>query len=415
LTITLIIIEFVLCLKVLDFNKIKEYIFNLFSLGEKYLVVEILNHYLQVTVLRADFELKQLRIVRNYFSEIEQLDPVLISKEIGKIFKKIRKPASYRIILNLDSRLATTIYSSVPLVRERAGEVIDEADADNLISQAIWRFFDRQRIKIADKMDVDEMDLLLIDVRIRGVKVDGHKVISPLGFKAKSVEVYFSQTFLARDFLRALREVLSLEKVVLVAEAGTILAHSLSKIFNQEYLFLVNIFPDQTVLYSVSPARFSHLDNYSWGQNNLLRALGDRLAVEPAIARQIIDLHNEDRGSPLFLKRLESVLIAELQLFLNGLESIINRDSAQVYFNSYFKLPNSAFSPRLYSRSNRNFRVVSLSTGFDMENFGFKVKLKKSIVIKNLANLLSVFWELNSFPKEDKLSYLAKRRARWLS
>lgn len=389
--------------------------FNLFSFGEKYLVVEILNHYLQVTALRVDLEAKQLRVVRNYISELERLDPVLISKEIGKILKKIRKPAGYKIILNLDSQLATTVYSSIPLVREKAGEIIDEADADNLISQAIWRFFDRQRIKIADKMGAEEIDILLTDVRIRGVKVDGHKVINPIGFRAKSVEVFFSQTFLTRDFLRALREVLPLEKVVLVGEAGTVLAHSLSRILNQGHLFLVNVFFGKTVLYAASPARFSHLDNYQWGQNNLLKALDEQLAVESITGRRIIDLHNEDRGSPLFLKRLENILMNELRIFLNGLESIINQDSAQIFINSYFNLPNLVFSPRLHSRSDRGFRLISLSTGFDMEKFGFKVKFKKSAVIKNLANLLAVFWELSSLPKEDKLSHLAKRRARWLS
>ena len=404
-----------LYLIVLSFNDVKERFLNLLTPGDKYLVIEILNHHLQATVIRADLQTKQLRIIKNYVSEIEKLDPGLIAKEAGKILKKIRKPSSYRIILSLDPRLATTIYSTVPLVREKAGEVIDEADADNLISQAVWRFFDRQRIKIADKMDIEETDVLLTDVRIRGVKVDGHRVINPIGFKAKSVEIYFSQTFLARDLLRSLREILPLEKVVLVAEAGTVLTHSLSRVLNLDQIFLVNIFPDQTVLYSASPARFSHLDNYPWGQNNLLTALGGQLAVGPATARRIIDLHNENHGSPIFLKRLEGILLNELQIFLNGLESIVDQRAALIFLNPYFNLPLLALSSRLQNRSNRDFQIVSLSTGADMEKFGFKVKLKKSAPIKNLANILAVFWEISSWPKEDKLSHLAKRRARWLS
>lgn len=404
-----------LCLKVLNYNSIFERFSSLFSPGDKYLFIEILNHYIQTTTLRVNFEKKQIRIIKNQVRHFEAFNTLDILKETGLLLKKIRKLPSYKIVLSLDPKLATTIYSSVPLIRQRPGEIIDEADIDNLVSQAIWRFFDRQRVKIARKMDIDDIDVLLSDVRMRGIKIDGHKVLNPIGFKAKSVEFSFSQTFIVRDFLRGLREILSLEKIVFVTEAGSVLANAAFNLLKPNHLFLIKIFPSQTILYSAAPGRLAHLDNYNWGQNNLIGALQDQLAVDEEVAKQIIDLHNENKASPIVLRRLENILVKELQIFVNGLESIIDKESAKVLLNPYFNLPTLIFSQRFQGRLNKSLRFSHLSTDLITDNFGFAVKFKKPAKVKNLLTILAAFLEIDSLPKDDKLNYLAKRRVRWLS
>jgi hypothetical protein len=51
-----------------------------------------------------------------------------------------------KIIISLDSDLCSSIYSSIVLVRDNAKDPIDEVDLDNLVSQAVWKFFDRHRV-----------------------------------------------------------------------------------------------------------------------------------------------------------------------------------------------------------------------------------------------------------------------------
>ncbi len=393
----------------------------MFYPGEKYLVIEILDHYIQATALKARLEENpaskqkgELLVVKNWERPLANVSAPEALKEAAALLKKVGNLSGYKIILSLDSRLATTIYSSTPLVRQKPNEVIDEPDIDNLVSQAIWRFFDRQREKIAKKMGIEDTDVLLSDVRIRGIKIDGHKVINPIGFKAKSVEFYFSQTFVVRDLIRGLREILPMDQVALVAETGTVLAHAALKILAPEHLFLANLFPGQTVIYTASPGKLRYLDRYGWGQNNLISHLKNNLMLGPEITQTVIGLYNNNKASPLFLRRLENILIKELQFFFHGLESVVDRDQTKVYLNPYFDLPAVTFSQRCQARLGRALKICPLSADLLSEKFGFEIKFNKSAKVKNLLTVLAALSELSSLSQDEKLGHLVKRRVRWL-
>src|SRR3989338_8793274 len=168
---------------------------NIFVKRESFLVIEVLPDFTRISLLFGDLERKELEFIRSKTSagrDYESLRRAL--KSFGKLSRQ-------KIILSLDSDLAATIYSSVALVRENPRDPIDENDLDNLISQAVWKFFDRQRAKVAAKIGVNDFDVLLADVRIGSIKLDDHRVVNPIGFRARTIEVQLSQTFTARALI----------------------------------------------------------------------------------------------------------------------------------------------------------------------------------------------------------------------
>jgi len=400
---------------VLDLNFLKRVISSLTVKNPNFLVIEVINHYLQITLVKADFSSKNILICKNWIKELSSLEVPYLLKEVKKILKKAPKKADFNIILNLDSNLALTIYSSVSLVRPKPKELIDEADLDNLISQAIWRFFDKQRPRAAKKMDVEEIDVLLADVRIRGVKVDGHKVVNPLGFKAKSVEIYLSETFGVRDFIRGVRELMPSNKIIFVSEAGTTLSHTLLNSINENKpLFLVNLFPNQTAVFHASAGHLSHIDNFNWGGNSLLQNLNDNFKLDDAVSKTMIEIYNRNGGSPHLIKKLENIFMEECQLLANGIE-LLAPETGKIFINPYFNLPSCLISERFESKFNKNFKVELLSTDTVMKKMGFTIQFSKSVKkIKNLSTLSSVLLEIFLMPKNEKINYLANRRVRWL-
>ncbi|MBU4348014.1 hypothetical protein KJ671_00715 [Patescibacteria group bacterium] len=380
-----------------------------------FLVIEIINHYIQVTLLKADFSNKNILICKNITKDIKKLDVPYLLKEVKNILRKIPKKSDFNVILNLDSSLASTVYSSVSLIRSKPKELIDEADLDNLISQVIWKFFDKHRSKVSKKMGIEEIDVLLGDVRIRGIKVDGHKVVNPLGFKAKSVEIYLSETFTIRDFIKGIREIMPLNKIVFVSEAGTILSHTLfDSIEENNPLFLVNLFPNQTSIFKASVGHLHHIDNFNWGGNALVEKLRNNFKLDNAVAKTVIETYNRNDGSPRFIKKLENIFIEESRSLINGIESLASEEGA-VFINPYFNFPSCLISDRFQSKFNKKFKLQLLSTDSIMKSFGFTVQFNKSVKkIRNLATLSSVLLELSLMPKNKKISYLANRRVRWL-
>ncbi|MCL5017548.1 MAG: hypothetical protein M1155_02730 [Patescibacteria group bacterium] len=399
----------------LDLKFLKGILDKLTVKKPNFLVIEVIDHYLQITELRADLIDKNITVYKNWIKEIDKIESDYLLHVIKKVIKKIPKRSELEIILNLDSNLATTIYSSVSLVRPKPKEIIDEADLDNLISQAIWRFFDKQRPKTAKKMGIEEIDVVLSDVRIRGIKVDGHRVVNPLGFKARSVEIYLSETYAVRDFIKGVKEMMLDNKIIFISEAGATLSHMLFKNSKEkEPLILADLFSDQTVVFQASAGHLNYLDSFKWGGNSFVNSIKENFKIDHAVAHSMIDVYNKNGGSPHFTKKIENILMDECRVLANGIESLTSSEGT-IYINPYFNPPSCFISDRFRSKFGKNYSVQLLSTDLVMKNFNFKLQFNKSAnKLKNTATLLSVLSELSMMPKNEKISYLANRRVRWL-
>lgn len=354
--------------------------------------------------IKADFINKEIKVLK-----------VLSAPDLKKLVKKFGRLSKYKIIIALDSHLATTIHSSVVLVRDNFKELIDEPELDNLISQAIWKFFDRHRNKVAGKMNTTDLDIVLSDVRIRGIKLDSHKVVNPVGFRAKTIEVQFSQTFLLRSIVDQLKNLIPAEQTVLITENGTAWSNVLSKSGQEKNFLLANLFGNKTTLFCSDGGQNSYLDRFNWGEDDLNRSLAGDLAIAPDISRSIIDRYVNGEASPVFKKRLEGLLNKELHTLARGLNSALKRSEAKtIYLQPFFNLPQ-IFAAGFKSQFDRPVDLQVLHTGLIGNNLGFDIKFKNNRDARYAFSFLAALMEWYLSPQEDKMSQLAKRRVRWLS
>lgn len=389
-------------------------IFGLSPKKPNFWVIDITNKYLQATLLKADFAEKNILLYENHVKELEEASPSYLLKELENLFKKISQK-SISVILNVDSDLASTVYSSVLLIRQKSNKLIDEADFDNLISRAVWKFFDRQRPFAAKRMAIEEIDALLSDVRIHGIKIDGHKVVSPLGFGAKSVEICLSGTFAARNLIKGVHKIMPLNKIAFISEAGATISRALfNAIGGTEPVILADLYSDRTAVFFASSNYSRHIDDFSWGKNSLINVLRENFKLDSAVAEIIMEIYAKNSGSPRLIRKLENLLVEECQIFANGIESLAP-EQGNLFINSRIDLPPRLISDCLELKFNKNFKIRALSAESIVKNFGFRVQFNKSVKkIKNLATLVSALLELFSTPKNEKIDYLANRRTRWL-
>ena len=372
--------------------------------GERFLVVEIFEHNNRAAYIQADFQNKAIKFVK-----------VLSHLDLGKLLKKFGRLSKYKIILSLDSHLASTIYSSVVLVRENYKELVDEPELDNLISQAIWKFFDRQRNKVSAKLGVTDLDIVLTDVKIRGIKLDGHKVVNPMGFKAKTVEVQFSQTFLVREYINKLKELLPLTDGIFAAENGTAFASVMSKSNPKDNFLIANIFKNKTLLFLFDGSQSGYLDKFNWGEDNLNKSLASDLSVESDVAGLVIHKYLRNEVSQSFKRRLEGLLLKELAFLARGLNVACKKTDAEtIYLHPFFNFP-AIFSGSFRSHFDRQVDLSVLDHQLISKNFGFDIKFKNSGDVDASFSFLASLLEWYLSPHEDKMSQLAKRRVRWLS
>jgi hypothetical protein len=369
--------------------------------------------YLQATFLKADFANKNILILGNWTRKLEKLETFYLLGEIKKIFKKIPK-SDFGVVFNIDSSLSSTIHSSVSLLRAKPKDLIDEGSLDNLISQAIWKIFDRHRLGISKKLKICEVDVLLSDVCIHGIKIDSHKVVNPIGFSAKSLEIYLSITFTAKDFIKGLHKIIPANKIISINESGVLLSKALFSAIGNEPIYLVEAYSDNTKVFQAYAENYCYLGEFRWGESRLLKSLSNNMKLEENISRKIMEIYSKNEGSDHFIKKIENYLIEECRVLANEIEALA-REPKKIYLNFHFDFPASLISRRFDSRFSGGFSIELLSTNLIMKNLGFTVQFSRfAHEIKNLAVLFSSVWNLSLTHQNEKATYLANRRARWI-
>lgn len=387
---------------------------SLFRNGNRFLVVEILNHQVKVTLVKVDFNKRTLCFVKALSVPLAE-DHRQIINSLKGLLAKFGKLFNHQIVLLLASRFATSLHTSVSLVRNRPKEPIDEGDLDNLISRAIWGFFDRQRARVADKMGISDLDVILSDVQVWRVKLDGHKVVNPIGFQAKSVEIQLNLTFTARDFINEIKKLLPKENIVFVNEDGAAWAHLLARAHNLPSFLVANIFPEQTTLFSAEENSLAYLDSFDWGEVNLKNVIARHFEVNQETAARILSRYTQNDASAVFVRRMENFLLDGLHLLAKGLERALKKaETGHIYLHSFFPLPPAVFSSSFRNKLGQSARLLPVNDNLVGEKFNLELKLKKGRKFDNVLATLAGILIFSLSSQNAKINRIAKRRIRWL-
>ncbi|MEK7520949.1 MAG: hypothetical protein AAB560_02620 [Patescibacteria group bacterium] len=393
-------------------KKISRFVNSFFIKDEDFLVVEIFSDCSKATVLRADFAEKSVRVLKCRLFENKEKGHLGALKKIAKNF------GGYKTILALDSDFAHTVNSSIGIIRDNPKETITESDLDNILFQALWRFFDRYRATAAGRLGVGDVDVVLSDIRVGEIKLDGHKVINPVGFKAKSAEIYLSETFISRKLFDFLKVNFFGEKNALlrITEAGSAWAHLLAGKSEKDGGAVALLAADRTALFSSAAGRAFYLDEFKWGGENLRSAFSNYLKIPAEAAEAAIGRYVARDASEKFLRYFQKIFLEEFETFLKGLKSAFSSAKIAapeiIHLGSFYELPAVVFDRKF------GFKIAPLLPEAISEKFGFRVKINKPAEAdfeRRAFSTLAVFLEAHFNGKEGNLNRLISRRAKWLT
>lgn len=393
-------------------NDLKRF-FSIFRRKERFLIVEIFQEFIRGTFFKVSFDQRKIEVMKAVKISHHFKVTADIIGLVKKVLRKFGKTRRYKIVISLDPLFGTTIHATVVLVRDKPGTPIDESDLDNRVAQGIWRLFDRERGRAARKMKAGDLEVLLTDVRVKKIKLDGHKVMNPLGFKAKTFEIQFIQTFSPRNFAVELRKTIPAEQLLLTAESGVFETDILTRIGKARNFFLINIFRDHSQVNFSDGSTIAHLETLNWGGNNFLKAISKSFSIEEETAREIFELFLIRQASSTVLRKIYKLLLEEFLAFVENLRKSITKYRPEViYLSSFFDLPEFIFAQS--SRNPAGGRVKFLPAGehFISSNLGFDLKYNSPAEnpFSSFAALLGFYF----LPQDDNINKIAKRHARWL-
>lgn len=375
---------------------------------EQYLVVSIDGDEVCLTRVSAVTGTKRFEAVKSLQG---------VRADLPSMFTRIGIRYTTKIIISLSHRYATTLRRSLNIQRNDAKLPITEAELENVVSRVLWKLFNQERHAGAVKMKTVDISVKVFDPDIISVRLDGHRILDPLGFCADTIELVCQETLVVHPLIADLFELIPEEQVVSVQEepaAWPLLVCANGSV--KEFLAL-SVLASETVLYRYADETLQRIDSFSWGGRDIARGIGAFFGVGDEEARKIIDFYIKGNVSVSVSRKVEDALSQELSILFKGIESHRTEgDRGNIYIASQLKIPEALFNSKHLRRLHVNFTPILLNSDWISEKLGYGLKLAESVDF-SCASADSVCAALAVYQAQradTQLSKIAKRRARWL-
>lgn len=304
-----------------------------------------------MAALEADFNFADKKIrLRNDFESLApageafNMDDALISLE--KITQTISRNTS--LIFLFEKPFLKSTLSVFSIIREKPLELIDEEELENVILNLAWRLYDRERPIVSRVLGVSEFDLVLTSSKIKDPRIDGRKILNPIGFAGRRLGFTFENTYSQKDFWEKLMKIPRRFK----GEANFLVENNLvfDKVFSllDEQGILVEIGPEETRVGQLGNF-LKNSESFNWGEENITKLIAKSFSVPLEAARELKERYRAGNLSGHSLHYLEKILLNELKILIDGVNLAIKNFTVEDTkgWNLYLSGPLVGF-PRLW-------------------------------------------------------------------
>jgi len=334
---------------------------------------------------------------------------VVRKNKISEISKKqrvseMRKPLfpPDLCIVGLDSDSAFTLEDKISVERGSSGNISKEEE-EHVIFQGLWKFLNENRRSAARQFDIPDSKVVLANIGIDRMRMDGTLVPRMVGTAGRVVELVFRGTFVPETSVALLEEMhktFSTSVFVVESDAAlALLAHEKGR--NTVAVCKRN----ESRIFSSKKDAFLEIKGLKWGTERIFEIIQKEFEVSRSFAEELLNLYARDDLSEKMRALLRTPVRKE---FLNFSEKILRmgegkkarRDDAFVFFAS----PSPLFSD-----------LFEEETGIQGGNIGEVLKNRtwESTTKPSTATVLGAY--AASHTEHPSLQKSLERRARWIS
>lgn len=322
--------------------------------------------------------------------------------------KALRKK---KLIIAADPAFITTIFFPLEFGREERDHLkpVSLAELERLILEAIDREFHHYRSEAGGRLGLDDLETVLVGARVNNFKVDGHKVLNPVGFEGKTLGAIVELSFTSRTIFDDFKDFFNSRDgfhFTGLAEAGL------------RMLSLVGAYPVNLALVDHDGSHTFTLDKAAWGLSisrapldwsfiSLFEAIAGALPVSRDVVVNFYYDHLSANVSENFARALARVMKpASDEFFLKLKESGL---TGPVYVHSPVPLPF-----RMPYEKGRT-RLEELPIEHVIAKLGFTTRVSKwPMPASELFIHLAPFLDFYHDKSGSEINQRLRRRLHWL-
>lgn len=226
-----------------------------------------------------------------------------------------------KFALSISPPQGMAIYSSKIINRNRSYIEITESEIENAISQTIWRLFDEERIPLAKRLDIPEIDVVMADVRVLYIKLDGHQVINPIGFNAKTIEIGLALMIITRDVFESIKSKIPKNgEIIFVLDPAVSYGWIMQKKLHIKNFIIARVLNDKTFIYHlINGSDLSYIDDFNWGASTIIDFISNYFKVSELTAKELLVKYVKKDMSLNTIKNLKKIISPSFTDFSKGM------------------------------------------------------------------------------------------------
>lgn len=247
-------------------------------------------------------------------------------------------------VLMLDGAHAATVKSVVSIERENAEEPITEGELDAMLFRALWSFLNRVRPLSASKLGVSELDLVVANIAVCGVRIREHKVFNPLDFKGGELVIEFRGTFVPRAMVVPIGQISAhVKEPIIAVERGAIIA----EVMHEDAVY-VDIGESNADVYIACGSEINHIGRCEWGVKNVTEKIGIYFGVSRAIVGDVLKRYTKNQISEKVRSAVSGIARKETAVLRECVEEIMKKNVKRgKRLPVRFSIRGSEYSPEL--------------------------------------------------------------------
>ena len=369
---------------------------------EKFLILEVTPGQTEGLLLSVDSE-KSIKLEKFW----ENFSIRNISKRFRHNLEK------WKIIISADPSLAYTTMISVHMDRDadRLNVPISKIEIENLLSSATAKVFNHCRREACTTLGVNELDTVLINNRVNSFKIDGHKVINPIDFKAKRIDAVLELTLTIREVFEEWKGFFSVgqRQNFFFTESARAELSILNKIKNPP-INLITVRPHGTHFFCLETSGLSNnlrRGEIKWPVSSILDNIASGWGIDYEIARNIYGSYLVGNLSPIATRFFENILKGVINSFL--VLSVKTKLKGPVYIETCLALPIKL--PKKQGKLILSDLPLEVALG----KLGFKIAASTwpwstNKTFRHLAPFLEFYYNSKDIP----INHWLRRRLHWL-
>ena len=232
--------------------------------------------------------------------------------------KKIKKA-----IVGIAGELVKGTTTTVHYERVRSEMRIDLPELKNIIQKVQWKAYERIRQQLAWETGNNDIEIKLINAAIVDVRIDGYRVMNPIGFQGKDVSISVFNAYAPMIHLGALQSIASELKIDLLsiaAEPYTV-ARSVEIEDNLDFsAIFIDLGGGTTDIAVVRNGGLEGTKMFALGGRAFTKRLAQELGVSFNEAENLKIKYSEGKLRMDVSSRVEEIFNDDCQVWLSGVE-----------------------------------------------------------------------------------------------